>query len=479
VSKVDDSKEKNFNKYLLSEYENIAEAHFRTIGAISAFFRYYLLIAAFPMTLLGVLIGFSLSLSLRRILSTFGLLFSTIFFLVAIVGLFVLLYVISLRMDAILYSRTVNGIRKYFYDNAKGIDIETKLRIRVLPQSPYLPRYSEGRYFLPVVLTFASMDSFYVLLASYISISITVAGIGSTTLNYVSLSLISYPVAAFFIFFALHVGLYYWYARFREHEYLQSHAVGVDIDGVLNDHRTQFCKLFALLTGKTIDPEKISRIPVHEDSSLNVSRPEEHAVFDVPAYYAEMPSVPEAADNLARIRNAFNLKIHIFTYRPRPSFGKQDPRFKEWTTTARKMFKDEPYPPVRRIAKVMLFNNLHHALNEVRLYLPWRFGSKPIDVITRCWLTKYHFAYDRLMIEQGSDTVSDPKGKIRNRFYMASKQKFRFFIEDDPEKAAKLAYVCDVVFLIKQPYNLTQKMPENVVRVDTWEDLYQNVRKLL
>ena len=150
-----------FNQYLLSEYENVAEAHFRTITTISSFFRYYLLIMALPVTLVAAAIGFSSKQQdVLIIISNLGPLLSTLSLVIATVGLCVLLYVINLRMDVLLYARTVNGIRKYFYDQAKT-SLDEKLRMRVLPQSPSLPEYFEWRFFLPVVTSFALFNSFY------------------------------------------------------------------------------------------------------------------------------------------------------------------------------------------------------------------------------------------------------------------------------------------------------------------------------
>jgi len=39
---------KDFNDFLLKEYDNIAQAHFNTKQTLTAFFRYYLLIIALP-----------------------------------------------------------------------------------------------------------------------------------------------------------------------------------------------------------------------------------------------------------------------------------------------------------------------------------------------------------------------------------------------------------------------------------------------
>ena len=42
-------------------------------------------------------------------------------------GVCILIYIINLRLDAILYARAVNSIRKYFYDNSV-IDIAKNIK---------------------------------------------------------------------------------------------------------------------------------------------------------------------------------------------------------------------------------------------------------------------------------------------------------------------------------------------------------------
>jgi len=128
----------SFQKYLLAEYQNIAEAHFRTIAAISSFFQYYITIMALPIALMSVLASLSIKEEFLRVVSFLVPLLSIVSLVIAIIGFFVLAYIINLRMDAILYARTVNAIRRYFY-NSVDIDITTKLKTRVLPLDPSLP----------------------------------------------------------------------------------------------------------------------------------------------------------------------------------------------------------------------------------------------------------------------------------------------------------------------------------------------------
>jgi len=70
-SKLPDTPEKSdFKEYLLSEYSNIAQAHFKTIDTISTFFRNYLVIVSIPISLIAVLVSiFSGSETIETILS--------------------------------------------------------------------------------------------------------------------------------------------------------------------------------------------------------------------------------------------------------------------------------------------------------------------------------------------------------------------------------------------------------------------------
>ncbi len=129
------SSNSGFTKYFLAEYQYIAEAHFKTIEAISSFFRYYLIIMSLPFTLYAVIMG--LSPEIGAIIYVLTALTGSISLIIALVGLFVTLYIVNLRFDAILYARTVNGIRKHFYDQA-DIDLNLKTRMRTLPQTPTL-----------------------------------------------------------------------------------------------------------------------------------------------------------------------------------------------------------------------------------------------------------------------------------------------------------------------------------------------------
>jgi len=93
--------------------------------------------------------------------------------------------------------------------------------------------------------------------------------------------------------------------------------------------------------------------------------------------------------------------------------------------------------------------------------------------------TGHHgFEYDDLTIEKGSEDVSDPQDRFHNRFYISRKKKLRFFVEDDYEKANKLAFVCNTVFLIDHPYNKGKEVCADIIRASSRTDTFRWIRKL-
>jgi len=465
--------DRDFKKYLLAEYNNIAEAHFRTISAISSFFRYYLIIMALPITLFSAFLG--LSLKEGQIIYPSGLLLSIVCLVIALVGFLVLVYMINLRMDVILYARTVNAIRKYFYDEA-DVDVDVKIRMRVLPQTPFFPGYFERGYFLPVVMSFALFNSIYLVGGLVLFTTPLSDLLQLTSWDKILTWAKSTPWwmwTAITFFFFIHLLSYVSYSHHREHSYLRSHAMGIDLDGVLNLHRDHFCRLLDENLKKKMKPEQITTIPIHEDLNLGVSRDEEKKVFNDPSYWAEMPPAQDAAYNIRRLRNALKLKILIFTHRPWPSeeIKESESTYRKWEDTASQMFKSS-------VAGKPL-GKLREGIVKARMKIKIRpFNLGPIDLITKCWLSRNNIEYNELIIERASEDVSEPGVQFCNRFYISRQRRLRFFVEDDHEKAAKLAYICDIVFLVDQPYNTGKNLPDNVLRVKSWDEIYRWIRKL-
>lgn len=457
----------NFVDYLHLEYTYVAEAHFKTIETISSFFKHYVAIMAVPAALLGYLLATAdKNPQLLQSLKQLTPLAAIFLIAIAIAGSAVMVYILNLRADVILYARTINGIRKFFYDDA-NIDINAKLRMRTLPQSTFSPAYYEKSYFLPVVLSFAVFNSFYFIVGT-IFLKKTGALSDILGLN-VTLTHPDEMIRILGVLFFLgHFLIYALVARYREYGYLKSKIIGVDIDGVLNKHRDHFCQILREKTNKEIQPSQITHIPVNE-TDLGITEDDEKSVFNDPRYWINMPAAEEIKKNLDRLRNMFKFKVMIFTYRPWPKTERLD------TAQRDKVIQDW----------LACLTNLEKSVGVQHRPKLFLYRNNIINRITQLWLKFHGIKYDKLVIEKGHEDSTDPRGHFRNRFQISGRKRIRFFIEDDLDKAIKLSYICDVVLLIEHPYNQAiqnnraiQNIPSNIVRVQSWNEIYRTIRKL-
>lgn len=453
---------KEFKDFSLAEYNNIAQAHFKSIETISTFFRYYLLIMSIPLSAIAIIsrIGPSKT-QLISVISQYKLPLSIVLFGISLIGFGVFCYIVNLRLDAVLYARVVNGIRKFFYDNFEE-DINLKLRWKVLLQSPQLPPYFEKSFFLPVVFVFGFMNSLYCFFGAWVVTNIKWTGV----------------IAGVFFFF--HFLIYKLYAQHREIAYLKSNILGIDIDGVLNKHREHFCRILKNKTQKEINPEEILIMPVHEYPSLNITREDERKVFNDPEYWTKMPPIENAAVRIRTLRHIFKFKIYIFTHRPWPDHEDMQ----ELINKIQDFYKES-----KGFTLSLLLLKI-----GIKLKFKWLIGKlkeEPLKLITKQWLEDKGIKfYNKFIFEKGNDYSSDPRGKFNNRFYISRQKKIRFFVEDDYEKAIKLSYICDIVFLYSHPYNkpnlklpmdinkLRKNLPSNIIRVKDWDEIYQHIRRL-
>jgi hypothetical protein len=140
-----DANKNSFESFLLKELEIVANAHFNNTDTISSFFRYYLLISAIPITgfipLLKTTEGEGINLDIFS--SQLILIIPFISYVISIIGLFVIGYLTSLRSTCVVYARTANGIRKYFYDLKVIKDEGLEKKIIVLPTDTTKPRFVE------------------------------------------------------------------------------------------------------------------------------------------------------------------------------------------------------------------------------------------------------------------------------------------------------------------------------------------------
>ena len=472
-------KKKKYDEFLLAEYSSIAQSYSNTISTIATFFRSYLVIVGLPIPILGFVLtqlskppttGQANPIAIPSELTFFVPLIACGIWLL---GFCLMLYVVNLRLDALLYAHTVNGIRRFFYDKS-NLEYADELKIRVLPRTPTQPRYYEWTYFFAVVIVFSLLNTIYPITGIAWYLVHEYHGSPDPFWFIVSVAAFSFP---------FHIGAYYWVVRFRESKYLRKFIIGVDLDGVLNKHRDTFCTKLWELLGKTVWADQITTIPVHYRPELGVTEADEQAIFNHPSYWKDLAPTEGAAEVISKLRNVFGYEVLIFTHRPWPepkqiaAAQRQDYRaaweglrfwrprrpqnqadYRTWWGRTKSWFS-LVVPTIRTIFSPM--------------------GAGAVQVLTRKWLGLHGIGYDRLIIERGNVYTAGPNLRYWNRFTIAERREIRIFVEDDLYKAIKLANVCEIVFLINHPYNQIDTLPRNVLRVNGWKDIYEFIRQKL
>jgi uncharacterized HAD superfamily protein len=468
----------SFDAFQIEEYKTISSSHFESIKQVSIFFRYYLLILAAPVFILTIINneknGLKLFLTGQEPLIYYNIVF-LYFILIAFIGYFIFLYVVNLRHDAILYARTVNNVRRYFYHKSdlKPEDYEQFL---LLPIVSTKPKYSQKTFFIPILLLFSFIN------CGLLSAGLFIKGINSAYIAEwilpFNLPINNLSIFVFtFFFFLFHFASYFYLADNRNNRYLRHYAFGVDIDGVLSDQTTHFVKWLEKLTGKIINLTEIKEIPVHLNESLGITNSDERTVFSTKEYWEQLPVKNKAVERLMEFQKKFGYRIYFFSYRDWPQYGSEETEILE-------MIKSKGYTPLKKgeiaeITKKWLNKNKinAHIVSD-------RWSAFMYRMINTLSFTKKR----SLVIEMGNPYISDTRFwnqfrkaiLNRNRFQGAKLKGFRFFIEDTPENAIKLSTMCDYVFMFDEPYNSDEsyRFPKNVLRVKSWDDIYRHMKRL-
>jgi uncharacterized HAD superfamily protein len=231
--------------------------------------------------------------------------------------------------------------------------------------------------------------------------------------------------------------------------------IGIDIDGVLGDHRTGFVALLQRTSGKTCDANAIVRIPVRNNPQLGVTQEDETRVFNRPEYWSEMPVYHGAAETIRNLRS-IGWRVYVFTRRPWPDMDRLDANaLSAWEQFLPETLRSLPAGKVRKSITRWLLDN-----------------GTLIRRVTRAWLRSNSLEWDRLVVERARMSAGISQDE-RDRFSVARSDSLFVFVEDEPPKAIRLAESCEQVLLFNQPYNLETetKLPTNVRRVDSWAEI--------
>jgi hypothetical protein len=160
-----------FETFLLAEYDHIANAHFETGKQVSKFFNYYLLTLAASVVVVSLIQNQKFNSIINpgqdKDLQTLHGLIIIILSIIAVIGFFLCWIVVELQHDSILYARTVNGIRDYFYSEAKLSDAAEK-STRVLPRKVGKPDFLSKRHLGVIVATFTLVNTFFAGITFYL-----------------------------------------------------------------------------------------------------------------------------------------------------------------------------------------------------------------------------------------------------------------------------------------------------------------------
>ncbi|MFZ1805788.1 MAG: hypothetical protein WAU36_01120 [Cyclobacteriaceae bacterium] len=162
----------NLEEFLFKEYENISRAHFEAQKQFALFFRYYTIFFSVPIVLLALLKDSNGFMTIEM--------FGVLLIILGIIGFLFYLVTIDLKHDAVLYARTVNGVRYYFL---QGINNEIKRKFQSLPTIMSKPNFYNPKD--PIFLIICLVNTVYLLLGSkylgnnsvFIYITISIASV--------------------------------------------------------------------------------------------------------------------------------------------------------------------------------------------------------------------------------------------------------------------------------------------------------------
>lgn len=201
---------KDLTDFLLAEYENIAKAYFSAHDITAKWFKYYLLMLASPFSIIVFIYHnnpnsfdlFNLSYTI-----------SILIFLIGILSILVSFIIINSRLDATLYARTVNGIRKYFVDLDNLKTSKNKIhdlnKYLVLPTQIDKPKFMKREGDLIILVLFmAVINSLYITLGFKYFLNINEASCKIITLIIITI-----------VIFLIHIQYYRFLSKRKENTY--------------------------------------------------------------------------------------------------------------------------------------------------------------------------------------------------------------------------------------------------------------------
>ena len=104
---------KDASEFMLEEYDRISSAYFGLRDQVNQWFKAYITLVALPVTVLTAVLKLDKEGPMVSLLALPDTV-SGLLLLVAVLGFFIVLSIVAMRMEMILYARTINGVRRYF-----------------------------------------------------------------------------------------------------------------------------------------------------------------------------------------------------------------------------------------------------------------------------------------------------------------------------------------------------------------------------
>jgi hypothetical protein len=125
-------------EFMTTEYDKISSAYFGLRDQVNEWFKAYLTLIGFPLTVLAAVLKIGEG-NAATTLSSLPDFVSLLLIIVSSLGLFVTFSIISMRMEMILYARTINCVRRFFAAEDKGL-----VPFLVLPTTDAKPPFYES-----------------------------------------------------------------------------------------------------------------------------------------------------------------------------------------------------------------------------------------------------------------------------------------------------------------------------------------------
>lgn len=202
----------------------------------------------------------------------------------------------------------INRIRSILYSNGViGTKTDEIHKRKILFSQDKKPDYKDSNQFIYIVFVLGLFSAFYFSfgfykIATYFDLLKTKGAIFSTVF-----------VCGFFVMAVAYVMYKIVITKGENGTEYYKQRIGVDIDGVLNNHENVFVEILKETTGKSLKCSDIKSLPV--SISTDVTRDEEHNIFETKEYWESQKLAAGAKQYLIEeLRNTIGYKPYIQSF---------------------------------------------------------------------------------------------------------------------------------------------------------------------